>query len=91
MSGEFKGSSPSQSKHRYLRPRVPFTSARLIGLWHFGQIGGFEVFMARTFRRRCSVAYAPECQAVNMQVIDIIISFTNLRIFWYSKELGLTE
>jgi hypothetical protein len=62
MSGEFKGSSPSQSKHRYLRPRVPFTSARLIGFWHFGQIGGFEAFMARTFRRRCSVAYAPKRQ-----------------------------
>jgi hypothetical protein len=60
MSGELKGSSPSQSMHRNLRPRIPFTSASLIGLWHFGQIGGFEAFMVRTFCRRCSVAYAPE-------------------------------
>jgi hypothetical protein len=60
MSGECNGSSPSQSMHRYLRPRIPFMSASLIGLWHFGQIGGVEAFMARTFRRRCAVAYVPE-------------------------------
>jgi hypothetical protein len=47
MSGERKGSSPSQSMHRYLRPRVPFTSASFRGLWHFGQSGGFEAFMAQ--------------------------------------------
>jgi hypothetical protein len=62
MSGEFKGSSPSQSKHRYLRPRIPFTSANFIGLWHFGQIGGSEAFMARTFCRAVPVVYAPERQ-----------------------------
>jgi hypothetical protein len=50
MSRECRGSSPSQSMQRYMRPRVPFTSMSLMGLWQFGQVGGFEVIMVHRDR-----------------------------------------
>jgi hypothetical protein len=38
IAGERKGSSPSQSMHRNLRPGTSFTSMSFMGARHFGQI-----------------------------------------------------
>jgi len=65
-----------------------------MSLWHFGQIGGVEAFMAqmdRTFSATMFGSVLPRIQAVKKQAIDIITSFTHFWILWYSKELRLIE
>src|SRR3954452_3116274 len=39
-------------------PLIPFTSASPIGLWHFGQIGGDEGFMAQMDRTFSTTMFA---------------------------------